>query len=1053
MIALIAFLIPALFAVDMNAERIADWENLKITGQNKEPAHCFFIPYADIKTALKNDPSASPFYKSLNGTWKFNWVRKPAERPLKFYENGYDTAGWHDIEVPGNWELQGFGVPIYTDTAYPFPANPPHIPHDYNPVGSYKRFFTVPANWQSRQVFLHFGGVKSAMYVWLNGRKVGFSQGSKTPAEFNITRFLQKGQNSLSVEVYRWSDGAYLEGQDYWKISGIERDVFLFSTPDVYIKDFFAAADLDRDYRHGNLSLDIQLKNAQTKKVEKHSISVTLSAPGETGSPILEMTGDVTLKKEAVQGLHFKKTVKNPLKWTAETPNLYTLVIALKDSSGKIIEVAACKTGFRKVEIKEGQLLVNGRAITVKGVNRHEHEPRTGRVVSEEYMMKDIRLMKRHNINAVRTSHYPNVPRWYELCDRYGLYVIDEANIESHGMGYDPDKALANRPEWRQAFLDRTISMVERDKNHPCIIIWSLGNESGEGVNFQATYDWIKQRDKTRPVQSEDAGLNPYTDIYCPMYLRIRQIREYADRKKERPLILCEYAHAMGNSVGNLQDYWDVIDNHKQLHGGFIWDWVDQGILKKNNRGEEFFAYGGDFGPPGTLSDKNFCINGLVSPDRKLHPHIYEVKQVYRYIKARPMDLLNGKIEIINKYDFIGLDHVAMTWNIMGEDKEVARGELPGFAIAPGSAAEVSLPLPRFEALPGVEYFLNLSFKTKNKTPLIPAGFELAKEQFKLPICKPLSKMNLGKTGKLKLDNGPGSIKITGNNFTIIIDKKKGEITSWVYRGREFIKSGPVPNFWRAPTDNDFGNDMQKRCRVWRKAGEERKISSLRVERLSSKEIEIHAAAVIPAGNSRYYTTYRVLGSGDMVIHNRFIPGSGKLPEIPRFGMTMTLPVEFDHISWYGRGPHENYQDRKTAAFIGLYKGSVMEQYYPYIRPQENGNKTGVRWVALTDKQGMGLLAVGMPFLSISAHHFTIDDFDAGLEKRNRHTYHVKKRELVTLNLDYKQQGVGGDTSWGERARPHPEYRVPAKEYEYSFRLRPFSPQDGSPTALSKKIF
>ena len=1053
------------------AETVNDWENPAVVGRNKEAPRCFFIPYADIKTALQNDPVTSPFYQSLNGTWKFNWVRKPADRPVDFYKDDYDTTGWHDINVPGNWELQGYGVPIYTDTDYPFPANPPHIPHNYNPVGSYKRFFTIPGNWQGRQVFLHFAGVKSAMYVRLNGEEVGYSQGSKTPAEFNITRYLRKGRNSLSVEVYRWSDGAYLEDQDYWKISGIERDVFLYTTPNVYIRDFFAKADLDKNYRNGKFSLDVHIKNALPKKTGNYIVQISLYGQPGTNAPapthavgsskvfgsreslIFRLSQNVEIGKNEEKVLHFKKLIRNPLKWTAETPNLYSLIIELKNNTTKTIEAVSHKIGFRKVEIKDGQLLVNGTAITVKGVNRHEHEPRTGRVVTEEYMLKDIRLMKQHNINAVRTSHYPNVPRWYELCDLYGLYVIDEANIESHGMGYDPDKALANQPEWQHAFLDRTISMVERDKNHPCIIIWSLGNESGEGVNFRATYNWIKKRDRSRPVQSEDAGLDNYTDIYCPMYKRIRHLLEYAEKKKDRPLILCEYAHAMGNSVGNLQDYWDVIESYKHLQGGFIWDWVDQGLLAKNEQGEEFFAYGGDFGPAGTPSDQNFCINGLVFPDRKIHPHIHEVKKVYQYIGVKPVDLLNGKIEITNKYDFINLDHVTMTWEVMAEEKEMARGNLSSLNIAPATAVEYQLPLPRIEARPGVEYFLNLSFVTKDKTPLLPTGHELAGEQFKFPLYRPVPKMNLRKTGKLKLKNRAKFIKVKGKNFTLYLDKEKGEITSWTYHGCEFIKSGPVPNFWRAPTDNDFGSGMQKRCRVWQKAGEKRKTDSVTVERLNAHEIRVHVAATIPAGNSKYYTTYRILGSGDIVIQNRFIPGSGKLPEIPRFGMTMILPVEFDHISWYGRGPHENYRDRKTSAFVGLYEGPVMDQYHPYIRPQENGNKTDVRWAALTNKQGMGILAVGMPRLSISAHHFFNNDFDEGLEKRNRHTYHVKKRDLVTLNLDYKQQGVGGDTSWGDRARPHPEYRLPAREYSYSFRLRPFSPKDGPPSKLSKQHF
>jgi len=628
---------------------VFDWENPEVVGRNKEPGHCTYLPYADTRAAVQNDPAQSAYTKCLNGIWKFNWVRKPAERPAHFYREDYDVSHWDDIKVPANWELEGYGIPIYTDTDYPFPANPPHIPHDNNPVGSYRRNFTVPETWEGRQVFLHFGGVKSAFYVWVNGKEVGYSQGSKTPAEFNISEHIRSGENVLAVEVYRFSDGAYLEDQDYWKISGIERDVFLFSTPNVMIRDFFVLGNLDELYLNGRIEVSVDVRNYLRDAPEKHKIQMHLFDADHR--PVFEepIEGEVEFNESGGAEIRLENFIENPKKWSAETPYLYTLVLSLLDETGKTIEVMSCKTGFRKVEIKGGQLLVNGIPVTIKGVNRHEHEPETGRVVSEEYMMKDIRLMKQFNINAVRTSHYPNVPRWYELCDQYGLYVIDEANIESHGMGYRPDRTLGNNPAWQKAHLERTIRMVERDKNHPAIIIWSLGNEAGDGVNFEATYSWIKKRDPSRPVQYERAETRPHTDIVCPMYRQIHHLEDFLKKGLgNRPLILCEYAHAMGNSVGNLQDYWDYFDKHRELQGGFIWDWVDQGLLKKNEEGEEFWAYGGDFGPPGTLSDKNFCINGLVFPDRKLHPHIWEVKKVYQPIKVKALDLTIGKVEIQN---------------------------------------------------------------------------------------------------------------------------------------------------------------------------------------------------------------------------------------------------------------------------------------------------------------------------------------------------------------------------------------------------------------------
>ncbi len=1037
----------------MNDE-VPDWENPAVVGRNKEPAHCTYIPYADIQTALKNNRAQSPYYKSLNGLWRFNWVRKPADRPADFYKDEFDVSQWGEIKVPGNWELQGYGVPIYTDEEYPFPANPPHIPHDYNPVGSYRRSFTVPEDWKNRQVFLHFGGVKSAMYVWVNGEELGYSQGSKTPAEFNITRYLRKGENTLAVEVYRWSDGAYLEGQDYWKISGIEREVFLFSTPNVMVRDFFVLGDLDESYGDGKLMVTAKVKNHAPEFPENHSVRMELFDGDD--QPVFEAPIETEIEFEGSNEaeIRFEKRVENPAKWSAETPNLYSLVLSLLNDSGQVVEVVGCRTGFRKVEIKSGQLLVNGLPIMIKGVNRHEHEPETGRVVSEEYMMKDIRLMKQFNINAVRTSHYPNVPRWYELCDRYGLYVVDEANIESHGMGFHPDRTLANKLEWKEAHLERTVRMVERDKNHPSIIIWSLGNEAGNGVNFESTYAWIKRRDPSRPVQYEPAGIKPHTDIVCPMYKQIQHLEEYLSQGLgNRPLILCEYAHAMGNSVGNLQDYWDYFEKHRALQGGFIWDWVDQGLLKKNERGEEFWAYGGDFGPPGTPSDKNFLINGLVFPDRKLHPHIWEVKKVYQNIKVLPVDLKAGKVEIRNKYDFTNLNIFEATWMVMADDREIAGGKLLSLDIPPHHSRLFTLPLPEIQPDPGVEYFLKISFSSGAETPLLPQGHELAWEQLRLPLFLPAPRVDTKKFPKLSLDKREQDIVIKGRDFSLTFCKKSGEISSFVFMDTSLIQSGPTPNFWRAPTDNDFGRDMPQRLRIWKEASARRTVDKVAVRRLSSREIMVEVESMVPAGESKSFTTLRVLGSGDIIVNYRFVPSPSDLPEMPRFGMKMALPSEFENIMWYGRGPHENYWDRKTGAAVGVYGGKVMDLYHPYIRPQENGNRTDVRWLAVTNDQGLGLLAVGMPLLDFSAHQFIDEDFDPGLEKRQRHTYHLQKRGFITLRLDYKQMGVGGDTSWGERARPHPEYRLPAKEYSYSFRLRPFSRKTETPMALSKQIF
>jgi beta-galactosidase len=1029
-----------------------DWANPAVLGKNKEPAHSHFVPSPDIPTALKNDPSHSPHYISLNGTWKFQYADKPADRPLEFYKEEYDVSNWADISVPGNWELQGFGVPIYTDTEYPFPSDPPRIPHDDNPVGSYRTTFRIPHNWEDRQVYLHFGSVKSAMYVWINGKNAGYSQGSKTPAEFNITKYLREGENSLALEVYRYSDGAYLEGQDYWKISGIERDVFLYSTPAVHIRDFFALPDLDDNYRDAILDVAILVQKHYEQKPEGLKIQLDLWDEQNQSILVSPIIKDLPVVESTDSSVEFKLDIPNPKKWTAETPHLYTLLLSLIDDSDQTIEVVTCQVGFRKVEIKDSQLLINGIPVYLKGVNRHEHDPVTGRYVREDSMIQDIQLMKKFNINAVRTSHYPNTPRWYELCNKYGLYVIDEANIESHGVEpYNPDKTLTDKPEWQKAYLDRTIRMVERDKNFPCVIIWSLGNENGFGQNFKTTYNWIKERDPSRPVQSEDVGLEPYTDIFCPMYDRIHDIKAYAEGDDPRPLILCEYAHAMGNSVGNLQDYWDVIYAHKKLQGGFIWDWVDQGLAAKDDKGTPFWAFGGDFGPPGTPSDDNFCINGLVFPDRKIHPHIWEVKKVYQYIKTEPVELDMGRFQVNNLYDFTNLKEYVMKWELKGDGQILADGKMPRMDVGPHTSKDVTIPIPKIQPEPGAEYFLNLSWITARETEFIPEGHEVAWDQFRLPFYSAPKSVHLGGISPLHIEQTENQAVIKGKNFTLTFDKTKGTIFSLLYEGKELIKQGPTPNFWRAPNDNDFGNGMPERCKIWFDAGAKRKIEKVVVNKTGPSRIQIDVTSILEAGNSRYHNQFIILGTGDIIIESRFIPGSSDLPELPRFGMQMTLPVSFDNMEWYGRGPHESYWDRKTSAPIGLYHGKVSDQHHPYIRPQESGNKTDVRWVALTDDQGVGLLAVGMPLMSVSANHYLIDDFENGPEKEQRHAIDLVERELVTWNLDYKQMGVGGDDSWG--ARPHDKYTLFPQEYAYIFRLRPFLSKKESPMELSKQIF
>ncbi|MEE9502857.1 MAG: glycoside hydrolase family 2 TIM barrel-domain containing protein [Candidatus Aminicenantaceae bacterium] len=1034
----------------LSQEAIYDWENPSVLERNRRAPHATLTAYPNTELALRGNPHNSPFFLSLNGTWKFRWVKKPADRNVDFYRTDYNDADWDTISVPSNWQMFGFGIPIYTNVPYPFgKADPPHIPHDNNPVGSYRLKFEVPDEWRERRVFIHFAGVESAFFLWVNGQRVGYSQGSRTPAEFNITPHLWGKRNTLAVEVYRWSDGSYLEDQDFWHLSGIFRDVFLFSTKDLHIQDFWIRTDLDEMYRNVTLKMDVSIQNF-SRRNRNCSLEVLLLEAGN--KPVLQpVKKSVQVEAEGGTVLYIQHPVPNPKKWSAENPDLYTILLILKDEGGAIVEVVPWKVGFREVEIKGGQLLVNGVPILLKGVNRHEHDPDTGHTLSEESMIQDIKLMKQSNINAVRTSHYANDPKWYRLCDLLGLYVIDEANIESHGMGYHSDRTLGNDPEWQEAHLDRTIRMVERDKNHPSVIIWSLGNEGGDGVNFEATSAWIHGRDPTRPVHYERAEERPHTDIICPMYPPPERVQSYGLKDLDRPYIMCEYAHAMGNSVGDLKSYWDLIYEYKHLQGGFIWDWVDQGLRKQvpeewiaksskapdsaSSKNDSFFAYGGDFGPPGTPSSGNFCMNGLVAPDRSPHPSLNEVKKIYQYIQFKPVDLIEGKLDIVNRFDFTNLREFECYWELKGDDEVISSGTLPGMDVAPGYGKRVTIPLKKPDLKPSAEYWLDLNFRLKEDTLWADEGHEIAWEQFLIPwVTPPETDINVADMPELITTEKEDSIEISGENFGIHFSKKEGTITSFRYQGVELVRSGPFPHFWRAPIDNDRGNRMPERCGIWRHAGRDRKILSVDVETIAPQAVRITVENSLAANDSPYTTVFTVCGSGDVLIEGRFEP-QGELPELPRFGMQMTLPPAFDSLVWYGRGPHETHWDRKEGARVGLYGGSVDDQFVDYSKPQENGNKTDVRWVALRNDRGVGLMAIGMSLLSVSAHHYTTEELEQA-----SHSYKLARQPYVILNIDYKQMGVGGDNSWG--ARPHDWCTLWPEPYTYSYRLKPVSSED-----------
>ncbi|MBP1766961.1 MAG: lacZ 7 [Candidatus Aminicenantes bacterium] len=1044
---LVVILVSLSLAPSGESPDINDWENPLVVSRNTELPHATLVPFSTVEKAIAGDRLASEYLRLLNGKWKFHWVPKPADRPRSFYKPPYDTSGWKDIDVPGNWQFQGYDVPIFLDEEYPFPADPPRIPKDRNPVGSYLTEFAVPEIWHGRRVYLHFDGVESAFYVWVNGVRVGYSEDSRTPAEFDITGLVRPGSNVLAAEVYQWSDGSYLECQDYWRLSGIFRNVYLFSTPPVHIRDFEIKADLDGDYRDAGFHIKAWVRNSGQAAARNHGLEVLLLDPDGRAVGAQYLAGEASpyIAPGGESLFLLSSDIRNPHKWSAEHPNLYTVVLMLKNDRGEVVEIESAKFGFRKVEVKDGQLLLNGQPILIKGVNRHEHDPITAHFVTRDSMILDIQLMKRLNINTVRTSHYPNDPQWYELCDQYGLYLIDEANIESHGMGYDPEVTLANRPDWEKAHLHRIIRMVERDKNHPSVIIWSLGNEAGDGTNFEAASEWIRRRDPSRPIHYERAELRPHTDIYCPMYAKIEKLVSYARQKQSRPLILCEYAHAMGNSLGNLQDYWDAIESHRQLQGGSIWDWMDQGMEKELPGGRLYYGCANDFDPSRT--EESFCCDGIVFSDRALTPKAHEVKKVYQNVGFKPVDLAAGKVEVVNKFFFTNLMGYEFLWSVAEDGVELGKGDLGRLDIGARERRVVTVPFGKPKIKPGAEYWLRLSVRLLDDLPWAEKGHEIAAEQFRLPFyemvpaadCKSLPPLRKAETEK--------EIVLAGREFEVRFDKSTGSLSSYRFQGVELFSAGLSPNFWRAPTDNDVGNGMPARCAAWRKASVTRILESFVVEPVGEAAVRLSARFDLPDVQSKHETTYTVLGSGDVIVENQLRVGKNDLPELPRFGMRLRVPESLGRVGWYGRGPHENYCDRRTSAFIGLYRSTVQEQLTPYPSLQENGYKTDVRWVALCNDQGRGLAFIGMDLVGFSALPYSIEDLTP--EKRGwKPLTDLVERGFVELNIDLKQMGVGGDDSWG--ARTHPEYTLPAQNYVFRFRICPLD-KDDDPMALSKQ--
>ena len=1005
-----------------------EWQDPNINEINRAQMHANFFAYENIEVANKAVKEKSENFMTLNGTWKFFWVENADQRPTDFYRIGYNDKGWDDFQIPAVWELNGYGDPIYVNTGYAwrnqYKNNPPLVPVEKNHVGSYRKEIVVPADWKGKDIIAHFGSVTSNMYLWVNGKFVGYSEDSKLEAEFDITKYLKPGQkNLIAFQVFRWCDGSYLEDQDFFRHSGVGRDCYLYTRNKKRIDDIRVIPDLDSKYINGSLDIELSLKGNN---------SVTLE--------LLDSENNVIATKKVRGSGKISTTidVEKPNKWSAETPYLYTLRASV-NNGGNISEVVPVKVGFRKIELKNAQVLVNGQPVLFKGANRHEMDPAGGYVVSRERMIQDIQIMKKFNINAVRTCHYPDDPFWYELCDRYGIYMVAEANIESHGMGYG-DKTLAKNKDYAKAHMERNMRNVQRNFNHPSIIFWSLGNEAGYGPNFEAAYDWVKAEDPNRAVQYEQAGKSGKTDIFCPMYYRYKGCEEYAkDENSTKPLIQCEYAHAMGNSQGGFKEYWDLVRKYPKYQGGFIWDFVDQSCRWTGENGKMIYAYGGDFNRF-DASDNNFCNNGLISPDRVPNPHMYEVGYFYQNIWTTPGDLSKGEIKIYNENFFRNLSAYRLEWELLKDGTAVRSGVVENLNVAPQQT--VSLKLDYGKICNGSEWLLNVRYVQKNSESLVPAGHIVAKnqivlQQYKAPEMRldNVVETNIAVVAPAVNDDNVNCIEIYGENFNIQFNKHNGFMDSYTVNETQMIKEGAAltPNFWRAPTDNDYGAGLQNKYAVWKNPG--MKLISLK-QKTENEQAIVSAEYEMMKVSARLHLTYTINNKGAVKVTQKMVADkNAKVSDMFRFGMQMVMPESFENISYYGRGPVENYIDRNHSTDLGIYNQTVTDQFYAYIRPQENGTKTDIRWWKMLNEEGKGLMFIAEAPFSASALHYTIESLDDGVQKDQRHSNEVEPSDLTNFLIDKVQQGLACEDSWG--AIPLPKYRIPYGDYEFTFIMTP----------------
>ncbi len=1025
---------------EINAQIINDWENPAVNGINKERPHAYGF--------LAEEKAGNPLIQSLNGIWKFKWSPDPQSRPTDFYSENYSTDKWDNILVPGNWELQGFGIPIYSNIAYPFKPDPPKVTSEpaknftsflqRNPVGSYSTTFSIPESWNNKQIFINFGGAQSAMYVWVNGQKIGYSENSMSPAEFDVTKYIRNGENKLAVEVYRWCDGSYLEDQDIWRFSGIFRDVDLIARPKTFISDFFVKALPDNTYDNANISLNINIENRSAQFVPGLTLEAEIDGYSNKGDIVhITFTGKVKELSVSKQvSLEMESLLKNPRLWSAETPDLYHLTILLKDTGNEIIDKAECYFGVRKTEVQKDVFFINGKPVKLKGVNRHEHHPRTGKYISRQTMVRDLELMKQANINMIRTSHYPDDPLFYELCDQYGFYIMDEANQESHGFGIG-NKVMGDNPVWKKSHIERAVSLVQRDKNHPCVLFWSLGNEGGRGQNLVAMADTIKKLDPGRIIYSDTQ--RDVSPIYDEGYLHPDALKRLGERMKDKPVFLREYLHVMGNSGGNMQEYWDVIYADSSLTGAAIWEWVDQGLAKNKDgsplklnphpddyrlNDNEFWAYGGDFGDK--PNDGNFSIKGLVSADRKPYPHYFEVQKVYQPITFQ---LLNDKkitIKITNRFDFLSLQNFDFEYEYTLNGKSLQKGKFQCNDILPGSSFEKVIPELQAGDTLFSDVCLNIDARLKKATLWAENGFCIAREQF---LIKPYALKKIIPFGKtVNVTESPSHVELKTETMTFVLSKSNGALVSWKVNQQELLKGALEPYFWKTPNDNQKHSGYVKEFGKWKKAAEKIVVSKIEISK-QDDPVTVKFEMNLPTIGANYTLVYQLNGKGQLQTEAEYTPLCDTIPHIPKFGMRVRIPADFNSITWYGRGPYENYPDRKTGSFIGIYNLKLENFIIPYPAPQDNANRCDVRWIALSTQNNNIIKISGLQPLCFRAWPYSEEDLEIAL-----HDYQLPHRDFVNLNIDLNIHGVGGDDTWG--AKTMEKYTIPGNmPYHYGYIL------------------